>query len=84
MSAGRQQCSLMAWMDAFSGFFNNLSVIDGILLVLVIVFHRTTMRSYEGRLSERQTEIDRLAAENREYRDRFTRILDLNRDEEKR
>lgn len=38
--------------------------------------HAWVYRLYEDRVADRKAEIDRLAAENREYRDRFTLLLD--------
>ena len=49
-------------------------------MVLVILFHRDSIKSRDREVSNRQKEIDRLANENHEYRDRFTNILNLETD----
>ncbi len=38
--------------------------------------HYWIYTTYKGRLEDRQQEIDRLAADNHEYRDRFLAVLD--------
>lgn len=67
----------MQWLDFFADFIARLTPVEGILLILVIVFHRATIKSYKMRVKDRQQEIDRLAKENHDYRDRFTRILTI-------
>lgn len=48
----------------------------GTFLLFFWVAHYWLFRMYNGRLQDRQAEIDRLAADNREYRDRFLTVLD--------
>ena len=48
----------------------------GTLTIFFWVAHYWIFREYRGRLRDRQNEIDRIAADNREYRDRFTNLLD--------
>lgn len=67
----------MDWLRVFGDFIANLTPIEGILLVLVLVFHRTTIKSHKMRVVDKQKKIDRLAKENHEYRDRFMYLLDI-------
>lgn len=67
----------MTWLNAFTSFLSDLTITEGVLLILVILFHRESIRSRDKELVARQHEINRLAEENHEYRDRFTRILDI-------
>lgn len=48
----------------------------GIFTIFFFLAHFWVYRAYEGRLQDRQLEIDRLAADNRDLRDRFTALLD--------
>lgn len=48
----------------------------GTLTVFFWLAHFWIFRQYKERLEDRQKEIDRLAQENREYRDRFISMLD--------
>lgn len=66
----------MQWFSAFTEFFRNLSFTEGAMLILVVLFYRGTIKSYHKRLDDRQKEIDRLAADNREYRERFVQLMD--------
>jgi len=45
---------------------------------IVLSCHFYIFRLYNARLKDRQKEIDRLAEDNREYRDRFMKLLDKN------
>lgn len=66
----------MQWLSTFTEFFNNLSVTEGVLIILVVLFYRGTIKSYHRQLDDRQKEIDRLALDNREYRDKFAQFVD--------
>lgn len=50
----------------------------GFILFLIICFNFWVYRLYVGRLKERQDEINRLAEENKEWRERFQAMLDKN------
>lgn len=62
--------------------FNTLELIKAIgltktLSAIIISFcHLYIFTLYDRRLKDRQDEINRLAEENREYRDRFLKLLD--------
>jgi hypothetical protein len=53
---------------------------DGLFVIFFLGMHYWVHLQYKGRLSDRQLEIDRVAGDNREYRDRFTRLLDRHFD----
>jgi hypothetical protein len=57
-------------------FIKELGVVPGTLVVFFWVMHGWVFWLYKGRLADRQAEINRIAAENKEYRDRFTALLD--------
>jgi hypothetical protein len=48
----------------------------GVFTVFFFMAHAYIFSLYRGRLSDRQKEIDRIAAENREYRERFLKLMD--------
>lgn len=60
----------------FGDFLANLSFTEGALLILLILGVFWLYKSQQSRLDERQRELDRLAADNRDYRDRFERLHD--------
>jgi uncharacterized membrane protein len=53
-----------------------LGLFKGLFAVFFIMMHAWVFSLYCGRIKDRQKEIDRLAEDNREYRDRFLKILD--------
>jgi len=48
----------------------------GMFTLFFWVAHYALFKAYKGRLKDRQDEIDRLAKDNHEYRDRFLAVLD--------
>ena len=60
---------------SISEFFSTLTFIEGVLLILLLLGGFWIYKSQQRQLDDRQREIDRLAADNREYRDRFERIM---------
>ena len=66
----------MGWLAPFADFFSGLTYVEGLLLILVLVLCRWVSRSHRRQLDDRQREIDRLAADNREYRERFLQFVD--------
>lgn len=56
--------------------FGELGIWDGLLAVTWIGGHIWVYKMYNDRLKDRQEEIDRLAADNRDYRDRFLHFID--------
>ncbi|MDD9884299.1 MAG: hypothetical protein OXU62_07190 [Gammaproteobacteria bacterium] len=66
----------MKFETPFGDFLANLSFTEGALLILLISGGFWLYKSQQSRLDERQQELDRLAADNRDYRDRFERLHD--------
>ena len=60
---------------SISEFFSTLTFIEGVLLILLLLGGFWIYKSQQRQLDDRQREIDRLAADNREYRDRFERMM---------
>ncbi len=54
----------------------HLGWVKGTFVLFFLMAHAWVYSLYRGRLSDRQREIDRLAKENREYRDRFIALMD--------
>ena len=64
------------WGTFFLGLIDEVGLVGALLSVIVLGMHYAVYRLYLGRLNDRQKEIDKLAAENREYRERFLALLD--------
>ncbi len=65
-----------AALEAMLKALETFGLRDGLFVIFFIGMHYWLHRQYQGRLGDRQIEIDRVAGDNREYRDRFTRLLD--------
>ena len=48
----------------------------GVFLLFFWIAHLWLYLQYHGRLKDRQREVDRLAQENHEYRDKFLKTVD--------
>ncbi len=69
----------MELINAFiSAIKAGVSVKEALLAIVILLLHYHIFSQYKGRLSDRQKEIDRLAAENRQYRERFIVLMDKN------
>jgi hypothetical protein len=68
----------MPWSE-IQEFIQQFGWVKGVFTVFFFMSHAWIWRLYTGRLADRQKEIDRLAAENRDYRERFLMILDEKR-----
>ena len=72
--------SLPSWATEFFhtvfGAIQQLGLVKGTFVVFFWVMHYAVFKLYRGRLSDRQREIDRLAADNHEYRDRWLQLHD--------
>lgn len=64
-----------AWADILE-LIKSLGLFNGIFVIFFFMMHGWVFMLYRGRINDRQKEIDRIAAENREYRERFTKLLD--------
>ncbi len=63
-------------VSAVKEFFLAFGLTEGVFVIFFFGAHFLLHRQYEGRLNDRQREIDNLAEENREYRTRFQSLLD--------
>lgn len=54
----------------------SLGLLRGIFALFFWIAHFWIYRLYNGRLKDRQKEIDNIAAENRQYRERFLALID--------
>jgi len=71
--------SAVDWQNAWKivkDAITSLGWAKGILTLFFWVAHAWIYREYRGRLNDRQKQIDMIAAENREYRERLTGLLD--------
>ena len=62
--------------DFLKAILDEYGVIIALLFVAVIWLAWLNNRLHHARYEERQKEIDRLAADNRDYRDRFMRLIE--------
>lgn len=53
-----------------------LGLVRGTFVLFFWIAHFWIFRLYSGRLKDRQKEIDNIAAENRQYRERFLALID--------
>lgn len=67
---------IKAALDFLMGMFKEFGLSSGLLVVIVLGMHYWVFRLYNRQLEDRQREIDRIAADNRDLRERFTRLLD--------
>lgn len=62
--------------ETIKDFVISLGWTKGIFTIFFFMAHFWIYTLYMGRLKDRQNEINRIAAENREYRERFLSLLD--------
>jgi hypothetical protein len=67
-------------LDAVVSILEKLGWVNGTFVVFFFGAHYVLYRMYLGRLKDRQGQIDALAAENRDYRERFMAFLDKHHD----
>ena len=53
-----------------------IGVTKALSIIIVLSCHFFIFLIYNGRIKDKQDEIDRLVEDNREYKDRFLKILD--------
>ena len=77
-------------MDIIFSFLKEFGEVNGLLILGIVLMFRWVWRSnahihrqHREQLQDRQREIDRLAADNRVYRDRFLAMLDKKNQHEK-
>jgi hypothetical protein len=54
----------------------SFGLVRGLFVIFFLMAHYFIWKQYKGRLDDRQKEIDRLAQDNREYRERFLTFMD--------
>lgn len=64
-----------AW-DSIREILKQFGFTKGLFILFFFMAHGWVYRLYSGRLADRQAEINRIAEDNREYRERFLAILD--------
>ena len=57
-------------------FIESLGWVKGVFAIFFFMMHGLYFMAMRGRLKDRQSEINKLAAENREYRERFLALID--------
>jgi len=57
-------------------FISTLGWTKGVFSIFFFMAHAWIFSLYNGRLKDRQAEIDRISDENREYRNRFLKLHD--------
>jgi len=65
-----------SWGEIFIDLIREIGFSGAIFTVFFFGAHYVLYKMYLGRLDDRQNEIDRLAEDNREYRERFLAITD--------
>jgi len=65
-----------SFWDSLQGIIVSLGWTKGVFAIFFFMMHGWLFLQYRGRLTDRQAEINRMAAENREYRERFQTMLD--------
>lgn len=63
-------------LDALNNFLTSLGIVKGLFALFFIIAHLWIYGQYRGRLNDRQKEIDRLAEDNRRYREIYLKNLD--------
>ena len=62
--------------NAIYNLIKSFGLKDGLFIIFFIGAHLWIYKLYSGRLNDRKEEINRLAEDNHEYRDRFLTFLD--------
>ena len=65
----------MRWDDILSGVLMEHGIWAMLFIAALVVAHIWIARLHKGRLDDRQREIDRLAEDNRAYRELFVGLL---------
>jgi hypothetical protein len=64
------------YLEVAISYIEKFGWTKGMFALFFFMSHGWIFHLYNGRLSDRQGEIDRLAADNREYRERYLARLD--------
>jgi len=68
---------LPSW-KVIGDIISKFGMVKGIFIIFFFLAHFWLWRLYIDRVKDRKEEIDRLAQDNREYRDRFLLFIDNN------
>ena len=68
--------NVKTFFDTVRDLIAQFGWVKGTFTVFFWAAHFWIFRLYQGRLKDRQSEIDRLAADNHEYREQFMKLLD--------
>ncbi len=60
----------------FTQAIKEIGIYESISALLIIALHLYIKNLYDKNISDKQDQIDRLALENREYREKFIKFLD--------
>jgi F0F1-type ATP synthase membrane subunit b/b' len=63
-------------LETILQFIQTLGWVKGVFAIFFFLMHGLYFMAMRGRLKDRQREIDRLAADNKEYRERFVAMID--------
>jgi len=69
---------LMPDWDTIKDFIIALGWTKGVFSLFFFIAHAWIFWLYRGRIKDKQEEIERVVAENREYRERFLKFYDNN------
>lgn len=64
------------WFDNFLALAKQFGLTRALFVAFFFMAHYWLYKQYMGRLEDRQKEIDRLAVDNRDYRERFMVLFD--------
>lgn len=68
--------SSAAMMEQLTAMVQSLGLLETLFILFFFGAHSVIFLQYRARLNDRQKEIDRLAKDNHEYRDRFLAFVD--------
>lgn len=68
--------NLSGLLDSIRTYINDFGIANGLLILFFIFGHYAIWTLYKRNIKGKQEEINRIAAENREYRERFTKLID--------
>ena len=65
----------LSWL---TDVFVKVGIWEGLFILFFFIAHKVLFSLYNERLEDRQREIDRLAKENHEYRNKFMKLVEAN------
>lgn len=67
---------IFLYWDILVSLIELVGTVEAVFIIFFFSAQGWVYALYIGRLKDRQKEIDRLAGDNREYRDRFMKLMD--------